>query len=140
MAAWIEQTYGKLDILVNNAGVNGDTSAREQGTPTLPSWVTFEDLREVFETNVFGVFAATCVMLPLLRRSEAGRIVNLSSEMGSMSLRSDLRPQRLRSTHPPWPTMPPRPRSIPGPSPLPVSCEIPLSRSMRSAQGTSQRT
>jgi NAD(P)-dependent dehydrogenase (short-subunit alcohol dehydrogenase family) len=88
-AAWIEQTYGKLDILVNNAGVNVDQSAREQGTPTPPSRVRLEDLREIFETNVFGVFATTRAMLPLLRRAAAGRIVNLSSEMGSMSRRSD---------------------------------------------------
>jgi NAD(P)-dependent dehydrogenase (short-subunit alcohol dehydrogenase family) len=88
-AALIEQTYGKLDILVNNAGVNVDKSDRDEGTPTPPSQVTVEDLREIFETNVFGVFAVTKAMLPLLRRSEAGRIVNLSSEMGSMSWRSD---------------------------------------------------
>lgn len=86
-AAWIEQTYGKLDILVNNAGVNVDKSEKDEDTP--PSQVTLEDIRVTFETNVFGVFAVTRAMLPLLRRSEAGRIVNLSSEMGSMSRRSD---------------------------------------------------
>lgn len=88
-AAWIEQTYGKLDILVNNAGINVELSEREEDLPTLPSQVALEDLRKTFETNVFGVFAVTRAMLPLLRRAQAGRIVNLSSEMGSMSRRSD---------------------------------------------------
>ena len=82
-AAFIDQTYGKLDILVNNAGI----SVREGSTP--PSELVLEDLRKTFATNVFGVFAVTKAMLPLLRRSEAGRIVNLSSEMGSLSINSD---------------------------------------------------
>jgi NAD(P)-dependent dehydrogenase (short-subunit alcohol dehydrogenase family) len=87
-AAWIEQTYGKLDILVNNAGMNGEIDPeREESKP--PSEVALEDLRETFETNVFGLFAVTRAMLPLLRRATAGRIVNLSSELGSMSRYSD---------------------------------------------------
>ncbi|HLY30446.1 MAG TPA: SDR family oxidoreductase [Ktedonobacterales bacterium] len=81
--AWIEQTYGKLDILVNNAGI----SAREGNTP--PGELALETLLTTFSTNVFGVFAVTKAMLPLLRRSAAGRIVNLSSEMGSLSIASD---------------------------------------------------
>ena len=72
-AAWIEQTYGKLDILVNNAGINVELSEREEDLPTLPSQVALEDLRKTFETNVFGVFAVTRAMLPLLRRAQAGR-------------------------------------------------------------------
>lgn len=82
-AAFIEHTYGKLDILVNNAGI----STRERDTP--PSALALEDLRRTFETNVFAVFAVTKAMLPLLRRSDAGRIVNLSSEVSSLSLASD---------------------------------------------------
>jgi len=82
-AASIDQTYGKLDILVNNAGI----SVREGSTP--PSELALADLRTTFETNFFGVFAVTRAMLPLLRRAEAGRIVNLSSEMGSLSINSD---------------------------------------------------
>lgn len=81
--AFIDQTYGKLDILVNNAGI----STREGSTS--PSELALEDVRKTFATNVFGVFAVTKAMLPLLRRSEAGRIVNLSSEMGSLSINSD---------------------------------------------------
>jgi NAD(P)-dependent dehydrogenase (short-subunit alcohol dehydrogenase family) len=81
--AWIDQTYGRLDILVNNAGM----STREGNTP--PSELALEAVRETFATNVFGVFAVTKASLPLLRRSDAGRIVNLSSEMGSLTISSD---------------------------------------------------
>ena len=82
-AAFVEQTYGRLDILVNNAGI----SVREWGTP--PSQLSLADLQKTFATNVFGVFAVTRAMLPLLRHSQSGRIVNLSSEMGSLSMNSD---------------------------------------------------
>jgi NAD(P)-dependent dehydrogenase (short-subunit alcohol dehydrogenase family) len=83
-AAFIDQTYGRLDILVNNAGI----STREWNT--LPSQLSLLDLQKTFATNVFGTFAVTKAMLPLLRRSQAGRIVNLSSEMGSLHLNSDM--------------------------------------------------
>lgn len=79
-AKWIEAEYGSLDILVNNAGVAGSMTA------TVPSAATAQDLRDVYETNVFGVVTVTNAMLPLLRRSQAGRIVNMSSELGSISL------------------------------------------------------
>lgn len=82
-AAFIEQTYGKLDILVNNAGVS------LPGGRVSPSALEVSVLRTTYETNVFGLFAVTKAMLPLLRRSEAGRIVNLSSPMGSLTLNSD---------------------------------------------------
>src|SRR3984893_2417514 len=82
-ASFIDETYGKLDILVNNAGI----SLREGRVP--PSELNVEVFRSMFETNVFGVFAVTKAMLPLLRRSDAGRIVNMSSSMGSLSLNSD---------------------------------------------------
>ena len=81
-ATFIDQTYGRLDILVNNAGI-----LLEGNTP--PSQLSFEDVQKTFATNVFGVFAVTKAMLPLLRRSQAGRIVNLSSRMGSLSINSD---------------------------------------------------
>ncbi|MGW4405467.1 SDR family oxidoreductase [Nonomuraea sp. NPDC004702] len=79
-AKWIEAEYGSLDILVNNAGVAGGLDGG------VPSAVTARELREVYETNVFGVVTVTNAMLPLLRRSPAGRIVNMSSELGSISL------------------------------------------------------
>jgi NAD(P)-dependent dehydrogenase (short-subunit alcohol dehydrogenase family) len=82
-ASSIGERYGRLDILVNNAGIAGGFRGR-------PSEVTPDQLREVYETNVFGVVAVTNAMLPLLRRSAAGRIVNLSSHVGSLTLSSDL--------------------------------------------------
>jgi NAD(P)-dependent dehydrogenase (short-subunit alcohol dehydrogenase family) len=77
-ALWIEQEYGVLDILVNNAGVIG--------VPGLqPSATSVDIARRTFETNVFAVISVTNAMLPLLRRSAAARIVNVSSELGSMA-------------------------------------------------------
>ncbi len=81
-AAFIDQTYGRLDILVNNAAMSLDDGH------TPPSQISLEDLQKTFATNFFGVFAITKAMLPLLRRSQAGRIVNVSSEMGSLSINS----------------------------------------------------
>jgi NAD(P)-dependent dehydrogenase (short-subunit alcohol dehydrogenase family) len=81
-ATQIEQQFGRLDILVNNAGIAGRFTG-------APSEATAADLREVYETNVFGVVSVTNAMLPLLRRSQAGRIVNLSSHLGSLTLNSD---------------------------------------------------
>jgi NAD(P)-dependent dehydrogenase (short-subunit alcohol dehydrogenase family) len=82
-ASYIATTYGKLDILVNNAGI-----ALPAGR-VLPSELDIEVFRAIYETNVFGAFAVTKAMLPLLRRAEAGRIVNMSSSMGSLGLFSD---------------------------------------------------
>jgi NAD(P)-dependent dehydrogenase (short-subunit alcohol dehydrogenase family) len=81
-AGEISQRYGRLDILVNNAGIAG-------GFTGAPSEATAEDLREVYETNVFGVVTVTNAMLPLLRRSDAGRIVNLATHLASLTLNSD---------------------------------------------------
>lgn len=79
----IESEFGKLDILVNNAGIVSD------GDRLPPSQVDIETLRHTYETNVFGVFAVTKAMLPLLKKSTAGRIVNLSSGLGSLTQNSD---------------------------------------------------
>ena len=79
-ASFIDETYGKLDILVNNAGI----SLREGRVP--PSELDIEVYRKIYETNVFGVFAVTKAMLPLLRRSNGGRIVNLFESCGVFDL------------------------------------------------------
>jgi NAD(P)-dependent dehydrogenase (short-subunit alcohol dehydrogenase family) len=75
------QREGRLDILVNNAGIAIDDGP--------PSRVSAEALRRTYETNVFGLVRVTQALLPLLRRSAAGRIVNLSSGLGSLTLNSD---------------------------------------------------
>ena len=75
-AAWIEREYGRLDILLNNAGI-------ARGNP--PSQTDLDLMREVYEVNVFGVIRVTNAMLPLLRRAPAARIVNVSSEVGSIT-------------------------------------------------------
>jgi NAD(P)-dependent dehydrogenase (short-subunit alcohol dehydrogenase family) len=79
-ADWIEREYGRLDILVNNAGIARGNPASETDLDTM---------REVYEVNVFGVIRVTNAMLPLLRRAPAARIVNVSSEVGSISSMTD---------------------------------------------------
>ncbi|MBN4004333.1 SDR family oxidoreductase [Nostoc sp. LPT] len=82
-AKQIESEFGKLDILVNNAGILSDSDRLP------PSQVDIETLRHTYETNVFGVFAVIKALLPLLKKSKAGRIVNLSSGLGSLTQNSD---------------------------------------------------
>jgi NAD(P)-dependent dehydrogenase (short-subunit alcohol dehydrogenase family) len=83
-AKLIGAEYGKLDVLVNNAGVMEEKS----WTVNTTSSTDIEKLRATFETNVFAVVSLTQAMLPLLKKSEAARIVNVSSILGSVSLQA----------------------------------------------------
>jgi NAD(P)-dependent dehydrogenase (short-subunit alcohol dehydrogenase family) len=87
-AELIDAEFGRLDILVNNAAIT-TTDARDRGRSCPPSRTAPDLVRTAFETNVFGVVAVTNAMLPLLRRSPAGRIVNVSSGLGSLTMHSD---------------------------------------------------
>ena len=77
-AARLERDPGKLDVLINNAGAALDRGMK-------PSEVPLDILRATYELNVFGPVAVTQAFLPLLRRSDAGRIVNATSELASIT-------------------------------------------------------
>ncbi|MEV4759526.1 SDR family oxidoreductase [Micromonospora sp. NPDC049559] len=89
-ARWVEERFGRLDVLINNAGISGSGQVSpEDAHDQVPSSVDLDMVRAVFETNVFGVIRVTNALLPLLRRSPAPRIVNVSSAAGSLTLASD---------------------------------------------------
>ena len=78
----IRSEHGHLDILINNAGINvaGDGP---------PSVADLEAVRRVLDTNFVGTLRVTQSLLPLIKSAPSGRIVNVSSELGSMSMNSD---------------------------------------------------
>jgi NAD(P)-dependent dehydrogenase (short-subunit alcohol dehydrogenase family) len=79
---WVTEHFSHLDALINNAGVGPDFGRKSSEAP--------EDLwRQTFDTNVFGLVSTTQAFLPLVRRSPAGRIVHLTSILGSIALVSD---------------------------------------------------
>ena len=83
-ADFIGQKFGHLDILINNAGVSNEEFGAGQ-----PSTTTDKVLHETFETNFFSQVFITQALLPLIKKSEAGRIVNMSSILGSQTLHAD---------------------------------------------------
>src|SRR3984957_8707133 len=85
---YFDSHYGRLDILVNNAGIAAGTfpgTGPEHSATQVPA----DLLHKVFETNFFAQVALTNALLPLIRKSDAGRIVNLSSILGSLALHAD---------------------------------------------------
>ncbi len=77
-AAWVQERFGRCDALVNNAAIHYDPSARA-------SSADLSIVHEAMETNLFGAWRTTLAFLPMLRRSAHGRIVNVSSEGGSLA-------------------------------------------------------
>lgn len=92
-AAWIRRECGRLDVLVNNAGISNvpapEASFEDLLATARPSVVPLDEVRAVFETNVFGVLAVTQALLPLLCEAPAARIVNVSSEVASLVRQSN---------------------------------------------------
>ncbi|HEY7049016.1 MAG TPA: SDR family NAD(P)-dependent oxidoreductase [Jatrophihabitantaceae bacterium] len=86
----IADQSGGLDVLINNAGIAGSGVA--------PVDVTADDMRRVYETNVFGLVRVTHAALPLLNKSERPVIVNVASGLGSLGVVTD--PQRMESQFP----------------------------------------
>ena len=82
----IDSSYGKLDILVNNAGI---MHSREPGGINSTEIIKGEVLREIFEVNFFSQVSLTQKLVPLIKKSESGKIVNVSSILGSSTVQSD---------------------------------------------------
>ncbi len=79
LGGWLSERFGRVDVLINNAGISIDrysTSLLE-----LP----LDALRTTLDTNLFGVLRVTQALVPLMRVSRAGRVVNLASGMGQLS-------------------------------------------------------
>src|ERR1700729_886082 len=90
----VRDEFGRLDVLVNNAAISSTSkqpgmSIQEHAALTRPSNVSIDEVRAVWETNVFGVLAVYQAMLPLLREAPAARIVNVSSGVGSLTMNAD---------------------------------------------------
>ena len=84
---YLARRHAKLDVLVNNAAIKLDGAPQIADLPGgHTSSISPQLLRDTFETNFFGLVALTQTLLPLIRRSSAGRIVNLSSRLGSLTL------------------------------------------------------
>jgi NAD(P)-dependent dehydrogenase (short-subunit alcohol dehydrogenase family) len=81
-AALVRNEDGKLDVLINNAGILG-------GRPAMPSEQPVSDIREVYETNVFGAIRVTQAFLPLLKSAGGANIVMVGSGLGSLGWLSD---------------------------------------------------
>jgi len=97
--AQVERQFGRLDILINNAAIS---RANGQAVETMQDYIqrsratliSVDEVRTIWETNVFGVLAVTQAFVPLLRKSKGARIVNVSSSLGSLTINSTPHPYR----------------------------------------------
>jgi NAD(P)-dependent dehydrogenase (short-subunit alcohol dehydrogenase family) len=90
----VRNELGRLDVLIQNAAISNTSkkpgqSVEDYVKTTRPSNVSLDEMRAVWETNVFGVLAVYQAMLPLLRETPNARIVNVSSGVGSLTMNSD---------------------------------------------------
>jgi len=89
----VRKEFGRLDLLVNNAAISntrmGSLSLQEYAKTSRASNASLDEVRSVWETNVFGVLAVYQAMLPLLGESSDARIVNVSSAVGSLTSNAD---------------------------------------------------
>ena len=83
-ASEIKRNYGKLDILVNNAGASVGEAHGQNSTETISP----KALRTTFDVNFFGLVELTQRLLPLIKKSDAGRIVSVASILGSLTIHS----------------------------------------------------
>lgn len=82
--------FNKLDVLINNAGASfeGDPVSASKIKDATAN-VSEQVLRDTMEVNFFNVVLLTKVLLPLIKQSDAGRIVNVSSRLGSLTTKAD---------------------------------------------------
>jgi NAD(P)-dependent dehydrogenase (short-subunit alcohol dehydrogenase family) len=90
----VRKEFGRLDVLIQNAAISNTRrlpgqSVADYASTTRPSNVSLDEMRAVWDTNVFGVIAVYQAMLPLLRKTPGARIVNVSSGVGSLTTNSD---------------------------------------------------
>ena len=90
----VRHDFGRLDVLIQNAAISNTgrlpgQSVEDYAKLSRPSNVSLDEMRAVWETNVFGVLAVYQAMLPLLRESPSARIINVSSGVGSLTMNSD---------------------------------------------------
>ena len=93
-AARVGAEFGRLDVLIQNAAISNTSrqvgqSVEDHAARTRPSNVSLQEMRAIWDTNVFGVLAVYQAMLPLLRQTPGARIVNVSSGAGSLARNAD---------------------------------------------------
>lgn len=85
LAAFLENEFGRCDVLVNNAGIFPDLKVVHKGSSLSIFNVKLDTIREAMETNVYGTLLVTQALIPIMKKNNYGRIVNLSSGMGQLS-------------------------------------------------------